>query len=486
MKKINNKGFTLMELLIVIAVLALIVTFTIPIVMNVLDKTKNESITTYKNNLLSSTMLYIKEFDNEIYYQLVEGQKIACVSAKILKEKGYIKNDYIKYNDDDIDYNNSLIKIVKDSNDNVIETSFHDKKLTCYDSRGLAIDTSDLRKEYEVLETPYNFSDVKAYFGGEDISDLIKVVSSDSSLTIPSNNGTFNKIGEFSINYSIEYTFGGITESADSTVILNVKDTKKPSISLTGGSLITTIVVGSSYTDPGFEITDNYYNKITGNSSGNIGDFNVNVNSNVDVNKVGTYFVKYTATDSSGNTSSEVTRTINVVPTPITQYAYSDYVSESYTTTCPESYSYSCSESYSYSCSEPYTYSCTESYTGSCSSTCHSSMSVGSCYNSGGSCSSMSGSHCSSCSYSCTKPCTKTRNTTCSGTRSTTCTGTRSTTCSGTRYVDCTKSRNVWTAYGNWEETSYTKSSTRKVKKRVCSRDINYKIIESTCVVTEL
>ena len=61
-----------------------------------------------------------------------------------------------------------------------------------------------------------------------------------------------------------------------------------------------TIECGSGFTDPGASATDD----IDGNIS-------VNISNGVSATEVGTYEVIYTATDSSGNTSSE-TRTVFV------------------------------------------------------------------------------------------------------------------------------------------------------------------------------
>ena len=64
-----------------------------------------------------------------------------------------------------------------------------------------------------------------------------------------------------------------------------------------------TIEVGSTFTDPGTSVSD-------------VGDDEVVVVSTgtVDTDTVGSYTITYTATDSSGNTSTE-TRVVNVVDT---------------------------------------------------------------------------------------------------------------------------------------------------------------------------
>jgi len=82
-----------------------------------------------------------------------------------------------------------------------------------------------------------------------------------------------------------------------------IADTTAPVITLIGDNPIT-IEVGSSFTDPGATATDNYDTTVTVTTTGS-----------VDVNTLGSYTLTYSATDSSGNTATTVTRTVNVVDT---------------------------------------------------------------------------------------------------------------------------------------------------------------------------
>ncbi len=76
-----------------------------------------------------------------------------------------------------------------------------------------------------------------------------------------------------------------------------------PVIALTGDNPIT-IEVGDSFTDPGATATDNYETTITVTTTGS-----------VDVNTLGSYTITYSAEDSSSNTATTATRTVNVVDT---------------------------------------------------------------------------------------------------------------------------------------------------------------------------
>lgn len=106
-------------------------------------------------------------------------------------------------------------------------------------------------------------------------------------------------------NYYLQYS---VTDSDSNTTTVErevrVVDTTAPTISPTGNTIVT-LEVGTTYSEQGATATDNY-------------DINVNVvvgGDNVDTTTVGTYTVTYNASDSSGNTATQVTRTVNVVDT---------------------------------------------------------------------------------------------------------------------------------------------------------------------------
>lgn len=91
------------------------------------------------------------------------------------------------------------------------------------------------------------------------------------------------------------------TESINGTV----EDTTPPVITLTGDSVIELIVNFDTYTDPGVTATDSRDGDLT--SEIIVGG------DNVDVNIIGQYVITYDVSDSSGNSATQVTRTVNVV-----------------------------------------------------------------------------------------------------------------------------------------------------------------------------
>ena len=89
-------------------------------------------------------------------------------------------------------------------------------------------------------------------------------------------------------NYSVP-VFNGVPESTPPTITLN-------------GSSTAIVAVNGTFNDPG------------ATSSDDCGSATVNVSGLLNTSIVGTYVLSYTAVDPSGNVSTPVTRTINVVP----------------------------------------------------------------------------------------------------------------------------------------------------------------------------
>ena len=122
---------------------------------------------------------------------------------------------------------------------------------------------------------------------GEDMTKLLKVDTSNLDLT---------KIGKYHIRYYLEYKKKIYEEIKEIEVI----DTAKPEIILKGKNL--TILLNEKYDDPGYEVKDNYDEDLTDK---------VEVKSEVDVSKAGTYKITYNVTDSSGNKADEKIRKVS-------------------------------------------------------------------------------------------------------------------------------------------------------------------------------
>lgn len=98
--------------------------------------------------------------------------------------------------------------------------------------------------------------------------------------------------------YRVTDASGNTTEVTRS---IEYSDPVAPELTLKGAQVMM-VLLGRSYTEPGFEATDNCDGDITGK---------VTVNGTVDGNRAGTYMLEYSVQDSSGNTTT-VTRKVIV------------------------------------------------------------------------------------------------------------------------------------------------------------------------------
>jgi len=113
----------------------------------------------------------------------------------------------------------------------------------------------------------------------------------------PSSGSTF-PLGTTAVNCSATDTAGN---TANGSFNVTVQDTTAPSISLNGSNPMD-VQVHNAYPEPGAVVTDIYDTGLSATISGT-----------VDIDTVGSYMVYYDAIDSSGNSATQQTRTINVI-----------------------------------------------------------------------------------------------------------------------------------------------------------------------------
>ena len=109
--------------------------------------------------------------------------------------------------------------------------------------------------------------------------------------------------GTYTIRYNATDSAGNVATEVTRTINV-IGDTTPPVITLNGDATIT-ITQGTPYTDAGATATDNVDATVTVVTTGT-----------VDTNTVGTYTLRYNATDSAGNVATEVTRTVIVEKAP--------------------------------------------------------------------------------------------------------------------------------------------------------------------------
>lgn len=93
MDKMKKNGFTMIELLISIVVLALILSFTIPSVIILINKQKKSSEDLIVTNIEKAALLYAEEYPENINWtDTGDGIKQVCLTIKEINDKGYLKS----------------------------------------------------------------------------------------------------------------------------------------------------------------------------------------------------------------------------------------------------------------------------------------------------------------------------------------------------------------------------------------------------------
>ena len=128
------------------------------------------------------------------------------------------------------------------------------------------------------------------------------------------NNLDTTKLGTYTIIYTAKDESGN--EATPVERIVKVVDTKAPEFNrfVDGEGTVVSIVKGTEYIDQGVIFNDNYDGQIIVSGTGV-----------VNYNKVGTYTITYKVTDSSGNESEEIVRTVRVTDFPPVISYYDEY-----------------------------------------------------------------------------------------------------------------------------------------------------------------
>ena len=113
------------------------------------------------------------------------------------------------------------------------------------------------------------------------------------------NNVDTSKVGSYGITYTATDVNGN--NAIPVTRIVQVRDTQKPVVTFPINTDTIYAEIGSTYSDPGAMVNDNYYTGLTANWTGTVNTF-----------IPGTYYYTFTATDGSGNVSLPKIRVIIV------------------------------------------------------------------------------------------------------------------------------------------------------------------------------
>ena len=110
--RLKEKGFTLVELLVVIVILEIITGISIPLIRNIRDRNENRQYTAYMDSLKSSAKLYVDSYSEDLFGH--EESSCAIVRYSQLEEKGLLKD--IAVNDISCNSEDTLVRVVKVNN----------------------------------------------------------------------------------------------------------------------------------------------------------------------------------------------------------------------------------------------------------------------------------------------------------------------------------------------------------------------------------
>ena len=88
MKKLNNKGFTLVELLAVIAILIIIMTVALPNISSAIERTKNKQSDSVKKIIITAGNLYVSDHKNKF-----SATRDYCIKVDTLIGEDYIDSE---------------------------------------------------------------------------------------------------------------------------------------------------------------------------------------------------------------------------------------------------------------------------------------------------------------------------------------------------------------------------------------------------------
>ena len=88
----NNKGFTLVEVVITIAIISLVLVITTNLISSTWAASENTTYKLLKNNIISTSYKYVEECTNEIIECNFDFQNNNTFTAGVLQQYGYFNN----------------------------------------------------------------------------------------------------------------------------------------------------------------------------------------------------------------------------------------------------------------------------------------------------------------------------------------------------------------------------------------------------------
>ena len=145
---------------------------------------------------------------------------------------------------------------------------------------------------FNLNEETYNTVNINGEYEEKGAKIIINGEDKSDDITIDTSNLNLNKVG----TYHVIYTYPiNINQVKTLYRTINVVDTEPPVITMLGSN-IKTMLTGEEYEEAGFLVKDNSNEDLTDK---------VVIDTNLNTKKPGTYYVKYTVSDSSGNVATK-------------------------------------------------------------------------------------------------------------------------------------------------------------------------------------
>ena len=147
--KLNNKGFTLIEVLAVIVILGILATVMIPAVGSMIVKNKEDNYKNLENSITSAAKIYISDYRYEI--KLDPSQK--CDDANT-------ERNIIEINGAGLTTPSQItLKNLVDAN--VLSTNKENKIINPKNDKELNLDTSYITVTYSCSKKDYEYKDIE-------------------------------------------------------------------------------------------------------------------------------------------------------------------------------------------------------------------------------------------------------------------------------------------------------------------------------------